>query len=246
MEDDVLFLVGQVTEGHVGAHAHRAADVGHQRPHQAFPGGHRTLVDGEGVVRHKGALVHSHHGAGAAAGAAGALTVEGEFLCRKRPHAGPAHRADQRLFGRHGKAGLQPVAALRAGVAGQAGVHQPQAVQQLGAGAKGAADAGHGGPLVQGQRRRDVQHLIHGGLGRLCHAAAGVGGKGIQIPPGTLGIQHTQCKAGFARAGHTRHAHDLAQRHIHVHIFQVVHPCAADLDMIDHFSFSPVFGMVLL
>ena len=30
------------------------------------------------------------------------------------------------------------------------------------------------------------------------------------------------------------HADDLAQGDIHVYIFQIVHPRAADLDMIDH------------
>ena len=51
--DDVLFLFRQVAEGHVGAHAHRAADIRHQGPHQAVPRGDRALVDGQGVVRHQ-------------------------------------------------------------------------------------------------------------------------------------------------------------------------------------------------
>ena len=53
VEHDLLFLRGQVPEGHIGAHAHLPADVGHQRPHQAVPRGHGTLVDGQGIIRHQ-------------------------------------------------------------------------------------------------------------------------------------------------------------------------------------------------
>ena len=98
---------------------------------------------------------------------------------------------------------------IGAAVAGQTGVHEPQAVEQLGPGAKGAADARDAGPLVQGQRSRNVQHLVHARPGGLRHPAAGVGGQGIQVAPGALRIQHAQCQRGFAGAGHARNAHDL-------------------------------------
>ena len=107
MENDILFPVGQVAEGHIGAHAHLPADIHHQRPHQALPRGHGTFVDRKRIVRHKGALVHGHHHAGTAAGAAGTLTVEGKFFSGKRAHAGTALRAEQRLFCRHGKGSSQ-------------------------------------------------------------------------------------------------------------------------------------------
>ena len=44
--DDLLFPACQVPERHVGAHPHLPADVHHQGPHQAVPGGHGALVDG--------------------------------------------------------------------------------------------------------------------------------------------------------------------------------------------------------
>lgn len=47
VEHDVLFFVGQVPEGHVGAHTHLAGNVLHQRPHEGLPGSHRTLVYGQ-------------------------------------------------------------------------------------------------------------------------------------------------------------------------------------------------------
>ena len=81
---------------------------------------------------------------------------------------------------------------IGAAVAGETGEHQPQAVQQLGSCAEGAADTRHAGPLVQRQRRRDVEHLIHLCLGGLRHTAAGVGGERVQIPARALGIEHTQ------------------------------------------------------
>lgn len=79
---------------------------------------------------------------------------------------------------------------VRAAVACEAGVHEPQAVQQFRAGAEGAADARHARPLVQRQRRRDIQHLFHRGFRSLGHPAAGVGGQRLQIPAGAFGIQH--------------------------------------------------------
>ena len=41
-----------------------------------------------------------------------------------------------------------------------------------------------------------------------------------------------------------RHTHDFAQRHIHIHVFQVVHPRAADPDMVDHLLF-PLLSLLL-
>ena len=218
MENDILFPVGQVAEGHIGAHAHLPADIHHQRPHQALPRGHGTFVDRKRIVRHKGALVHGHHHAGTAAGAAGTLAVKGKLFRRRGVKAGPAFGADQLLPGGHGQGGrkIMPVGAA---VAGKAGIHQPQAVQQLGAGAKGAADARHSGPLMQCQCSRNIQHFVHRCLCRLRHAAARIGGKCVQIPARTFGIQHAQRQRRFAGTGYTRNADDFVQRHIDINIF---------------------------
>ena len=119
-----------------------------------------------------------------------------------------------------------------AAVAGQAGVHQPQAVEQLRPRAEGAADSRHAGPLVEGQGRRDIQHLVHIRPGRLGHPAAGVGGQGLQIPPGALGIQNPKCQRGFSRAGYPGDADDLVQLNFYVNIFQIVDSGAPDLDLV--------------
>ena len=216
--DDLFLHIGQVAERHIGAHPHGATDIGHQRPHQRIPGGHSALVNGQAFVRHKGGAVNGLYGAGAAAGAAGTLAVKGKLFRRRGVKAGPAFGADQLLPGGHGQGGrkIMPVGAA---VAGKAGIHQPQAVQQLGAGAKGAADARHPRPLVQRQRGGNIQNLVHISFGGLGHAAARVGGKCVQIPARTFGIQHAQRQRRFAGTGYTRNADDFVQRHIDINIF---------------------------
>ena len=106
----------------------------------------------------------------------------------------PQVGADQLLFSRHSQSWAAGSDRWGSGGTCQAGEHQPQAVQQLGASAEGAANARHAGPLVQRQRRRDVKHLIHAGLGGLGHPPPGVGGQGVQVAARALGIQHTQCQ----------------------------------------------------
>ena len=146
--DDFFLGVGQLVEGYIGAHAHGTADIGHQAPHQGIPGGDCAIVDAQRRVGYQRGQVHRAHGAGAIAGAAGPLAVECQFLGGGCAHRGPAGGANQRLSSRHSQAGRQ-VVTVGAAVGRQAGEHQPQAVQQLGASAEGAANARHAGPLVQ-------------------------------------------------------------------------------------------------
>ena len=75
--DDIFLFVSEFAERHVRAHAHGAAHVGHQRPHEAVPRRDGSLVDGERLVGHEGALVNGTHHAGASAAAARTLAVEG-------------------------------------------------------------------------------------------------------------------------------------------------------------------------
>ena len=98
-----------------------------------------------------------------------------------------ARRADELLPGRDEQRRGQ-IMAIRAAVAGKAGIHQAQTVQKLRSRAERAADARHAGALVQGQRGRYIQHLVHAGPRCLRHAAAGIGGQGLEIAARAFGI----------------------------------------------------------
>ena len=233
VEDDVLFLRRQVAEGHVRAHAHLSADVGHQRPHQAVPWGDGAAIDGERVVRDERFKVDRPHGSRAAAALARALGVEGQLLGGRHVKVRAAVGADEFLPGGDGERRRQ-IVPVRAAVAGKARVHEPQGVQKLRPGAECAADAADARPLVQRERRGDIEHLVHGGARRLRHAAAGVGGQSLEIAARALGVQHAQRERGLARAGNARHADDFVQRNIHVHVFQVVDARTPHENFVNH------------
>ena len=127
VEHDVLLPLRQLAERHIRAHAHLAADIRHQGPHQAVPRGNRTLVDGQGLIRHKRRHIDGVHHARAAALLARALRVECQLLGRRSIKMHAARRADELLPGRDEQRRGQ-IMAIRAAVAGKAGIHQPQAV----------------------------------------------------------------------------------------------------------------------
>ena len=235
MVDDVLFPLRQVAKRHVRAHAHLPADVRHQRPHETVPRRHRPIVDRERIIRHQRRHVHRAHTARAAASWARALRVEGQLLGARCVKMHAALRAGQ-LLPRGDQQRRRQVVPVGAAVAGEAGVHEPQAVQELRPRAERAADAGHAGALVQRQRRRNVQHVIDCRAGGLRHPAARVGRQRLQIAARALGVQHTQRQRRLAGTGHARDADDLIQRNVHVNIFQVVDLCSAYKHMIDHGS----------
>ena len=72
--------------------------------------------------------------------------------------------------------------------------------------------------------------LVHLRPCRLRHAATSVGREGVEVPSRALGIENAERKGGLSRAGDACDSDDLAQRHGHVDVLQVVHPCPADLD----------------
>ena len=243
MVDDVLLPLRQVAKRHIRAHAHLPADVRHQRPHEAVPWRHRPLVDRERIIRHQGRHVHRAHTARAAASWARALRVEGQLLGARCVKMHAALRAGQ-LLARGDQQRRRQVVPVGAAVAGEAGIHEPQTVQELCPRAERAADAGHARALVQRQRRRNVQHVIDAGSGGLRHPAARVGRQRLQIAARALGIQHAQRQRRLAGTGHARDADDLIQRNVHVNIFQVVDLCSTYKHMIDHGSCILLFEFI--
>ena len=218
VKDDLPLPRRQIPKGHVGAHAHFPGNVLHQRPHQRLPGGDGPLVDGERFIRHQRGLVHRADDARSIAAAAGAGAVEGELFRPRGDDKFPADRTADLFFRRHVQ-GRRDIVPVGTAMAGQAGVHEAQAVEKLGPRAKGAADPRDAGTLVQGQRGGHIAQLVHLGLGRLGHAAAGVGGERFQIAPGALGVQNAQGQRGFSGAGDAGDSHDLMERYIRIDVF---------------------------
>ena len=184
---DFLFLGGEVLERDIGPYTHLAGDILHQRPHQRAPGRNGSLVDGQAFVRDKGGLIHRTHYARAAAASAGAFAVECELLRAGGIHSLPADRAEDGLLGRHIQRRLQ-IMPVGTAVAGKAGEHQSEAVEKLRHRAKGAADARNARTLMQGERSGNIADVIGHCARRLRHPPPGVGRKGLQIAPGSLGI----------------------------------------------------------
>ena len=158
-------------------------------------------------------------------------------LCPGAVELRAADGALYRLHRGHGER-RRRVVPVRAAVAGAARKQQPQAVQQLRPGAEGAAYARHARTLPQRERRGDVQHVVHLRPLGLGHSPARVGGKRLKIAARALGIQHAEGERALPAAGHPGDRHNLAERHVHVHVFQVVDSRAAYLHMVAHKNIS--------
>ena len=111
-----------------------------------------------------------------------------------------------------------------AAVAGQAGIHQAQAVQQLCPGAEGAADAGHARALVQRQRGGHIQHLVHSWPSRPAGSCGG--GYRSTAPPDTAGSPLHAARPAPARICRSRTHRAmptiLPEWDVHVDILEVV------------------------
>ena len=109
-----------------------------------------------------------------------------------------AVRADELLLGRDGQRRHMVMPAVRTAVRSQAREHKPQAVEQLGAGAEGAADTRHAWPLVECDGGGNICYFIDLRLGSLRHAPARIGGQRLQIAPRPFGVEHPERQRRFA------------------------------------------------
>ena len=187
--DDLFLFRRQVLEGDVGPDAHLPGDVLHQGPHQRSPGQDRSFVDGQVLVGHEGRFVHGAHDSRSSASAAGALAVESKFLSARCIEVRSADGAHLFLLGGDGEGRLE-IVPVGTPVAGEAGEHQPQAVQQLRHRSERAPDARHPRPLMQGQGRRHIAHVIHLCPCRLRHPPPRIGGQRLQVPPRPFRVQY--------------------------------------------------------
>ena len=229
VQHDVLLGIGQIFVGHIDAHAHFAGHLRHERPHEVAPRCYRALFQGKVGVGDERGLVDVAHDTGAAAGGARAAAVEGEVLGGGAVEFHAAGGAGNGQLGGHVQ-GRRVHVPVGTHMAAEAREHEAQVVQKLRGRAERGVHAGDAGPLAQGEGRRYVQHLVHGGASGLGDAPARVGGKRLQVAAAPLGIQHAQRERAFARPGYARDAHELPQRYIQREVLQVVHPRPAHLN----------------
>ena len=100
VQDDILLLRGERAVRHVGSHAHRAADVGHERPHQRVPRRDRPFVDRQRFVGHERRFVDDLRLTDPVARRARALRVERQLFRARSVELFAAFRADDRQLRR--------------------------------------------------------------------------------------------------------------------------------------------------
>ena len=143
---------------------------------------------------------------------------------------GSAFRADEFLF-RRDRDRRGQIMSVGTAVGGEAGIHQPQTVQQFCAGSECRTNAAAARPLMERQCRRDIQDLIYIGFSCLGHPPPRIGRKGFQIPARTFRIQDAQRQGRFSGPGDTGDSDDFIQGNININIFQVMHPRATDQNL---------------
>ena len=172
--DDFFFFGRQILERHIGTHAHGAAYVDHQRPHQGVPRSDSALVDCQILIGNQRRFIDRHHRAYASALLACAAAVERQLFRRRGKKVRTALRTDDFATCRHVER-RRAVVSVGAAMARQTGIHQAQAVEQLRARAERAANAGHPRSLPQGDGGRHVEYIVEVGFRRLRDTAAGIG-----------------------------------------------------------------------
>ena len=237
--DNRLFFVREVFEGHIGAHAHRAADVRHEGPHQGLPREYRPFVDRLRLVGHERRAVNRSHLARTRADRAGTAAVEGEIFGPGRTKALAANGTDERFVGSDGER-RRHVVAVRASMARETRKHEAKTIEELRPGAECASNPRDARPLVKRKCRRYMTNLVDIRGARLRHAPARIGRERLEVPARAFGIKHPERERGLARTRDARHRHDFPERNVDVDVFEVVHPCAAHRDVCRHaFLHSP-------
>ena len=171
--DDVLFFLCQILERHVRTHAHRPADIGHQRPHQRVPRRHRSFVDAQVFVGHQRLHIDGAHDTGPAAALAGTGRIECQFFRTRTVKVLAAFRTDHLFHGRHRKGRLH-IVAVGTAVRSQPGKHQAQGIEQLATRTEGGTDARNARTLMQSQGSRYIQNFIDVCPGCLGHPSSGI------------------------------------------------------------------------
>ena len=235
-KDDLPFFGRKVPEGHVGSHAHGAADVRHEGPHERVPGRDRPFVDREAFVGNERGVVDRAHDARAAATPAGAASVEGQLFGRGRKEVRAALGTDEFLPCRDVRRGRHAVT-VRTAVRSKARKDEAKDVQEFRSRPEGAPKTGHARTLSERERRGTVENFVHFGAGRLRHAAPRVGGKRLEVAARTFCVENAQGERRLSRTRDARDAHDFVKRHVHVDVLEIVYARAAHLDVVPKHAF---------
>ena len=155
VKHNFFFFVCQIPKRHICTHSHFTAYIRHQIPHQRSPWRYRSFIDCQTFIRNQHRPVHSTHNTGAAAGLAGSLAVKSQFLRGRRIKFRAALRTNEWFLCGNCQC-RRYIMTIWTAVTGQTGIHQPQAVQQLGPRTKSAPDSRHAGTLMQSQCRRYI------------------------------------------------------------------------------------------
>ena len=134
--DDRLFSVGQVSERHVGTHAHLPRDVLHEFPHEGSPRGDGPFVNGERLIGHEGVTIHEALDARPLAHGTRAPRVEGHLLGSEPIEGLRACRAHERNLEGDGSRGRHTVP-VGAQVGARTREQEPQVVEEFRGRAKG-------------------------------------------------------------------------------------------------------------
>ena len=83
-----------------------------------------------------------------------------------------------------------------------------------------------------GHGRRQPVNVFHVGLLELLQELPRVRGKTLDVPSPPLRVERIECETGLAAAAHAAKYDELAVGHIQIDVPQVMHPSAADVDML--------------
>ena len=181
VEHDIPFGVGQLVEWNVRAHAHRAAHLLHQIPHQRTPGQHGSVIDAFRLVGYQRLPVDRAHDARSRTGWACAGGIERQLLGGWRMHESAAGHASNGQLGGDVHRGSVACAAMLADMRGATREQQTQTVEQLRHRAERGAHAGHRRPLMQGERRGHMPYGVHLSAACLGETTSGIRRQSLQI-----------------------------------------------------------------
>jgi len=120
-----------------------------------------------------------------------------------------------------------------------AGIEQPQIVMDFGGSADGGAGALAGVFLLDGDSGRDAVDLVDVRAVHPLQKLAGIGGKRLDIPALSFGVEGIEGQARFTRTRNSGDHHQLVAGDGHGNIFQIMGARPDNLDGVGHGLLEP-------